>query len=288
MTKKILTRFSSEASARSLSYMQQYFKPLGVELEVEELNLTEEQMTPKDFIERAKTADCVRMDMALSSSLIQKTPALPELIDFLQVADAFFPVNGRWWPTLLVVDAVKSLIIKRAKALEINDTAYVIGSGPLALSMATIVLGLGYSKLKMVSDSLGESEADIAKLKRYYLGVQIQHVDAAVLTAENSPSSCLMIAQDLQDNPTLLTDISYFNYMKRGGLVIDLNLGQGTSVILEEAARAELKVLGAVDIYSFLNVEFVNRLGLGDKLDMKKFEEGWAEFVKEDKNQTRV
>lgn len=288
MKKKVFVCFHSEESLKPLRFLKEFCLPLGVDFEIEHVDFTDEEMNPEDFARKVQGASAVRMNLEFSSLLIANTPALPAQVRFLEVADVFFMSNGRWWPSVLVVDAVKALIIKRARSLEIRDVAYVVGAGPLAVCMASILLGLGYSRIKMVSEDGKQTLQDITKLSRHFLKAEISYVDAAVLTAEDTPASCLIIAQDLHENGNLLTDISYFNFMKRGGLVIDLNLSQGSSVILEEAARAELKVLSAAEIYNLMNLEFLKGLSLDSFCDPVLLEQSWTSYMKESKNQTRV
>ncbi len=222
----------------------------------------------------------VRIDFPISSQIFASIATFPTLVSNLECFDSFILEDGKWYPRILLFETLRSLIVERVKDLDNRAAAYVIGEGEEARVAASVLTDLGFSKILFIGTDRTRLEKIQRLLARKFIGVDFQILPAEDMTTQTIQAGVLINCTSLSDKAQLQSDISYFNFMKRNGLVMDLILEAENSPILEEAQRAELRVISISDVYLSRDLLFLKRLDLLSKISIEAYKQSWADFLK--------
>ncbi len=261
-----------------LEFLVGLLKNFGVEVEIKKLP------SSGDWSELQKNLTGSRaavLDLVDSQKLIKQMTTLPTETRLLGCADCLFFEDGGWWPRLNLKDAMRELIIKKARNLDINESAFIIGEGPLLRLLASLVISFGFSKVFLVGLSLVDLHEQRDRLKKTFVGIDWRPLEASQLTMQTVGAAILINSMPLEANPALLNDLAYFNFMKNQGLVVDLNVFPLESALIEEAHRANLRVLTGFQVRAQQDYGFLHRLGLAHLISFEDFSEKWLSYLKQ-------
>lgn len=271
-----LVEFSAHGASPSFAHFQAFAqgRSLGWELEV----------FPAFDEALLAGARGARVEESLSDRIFTSLSLLPTRVRDLECFDSFLFDDGKWYPRALLFDALRELVVERVRDLDVRSCAYIIGTDELARIAGAVSVNLGFSRLYVV----GEDEAVLAKtvshLRRKFIGVEFHEVPAAAMTMQMVPAGLLINCEDLEENQGLLNDLSYFNFMKHNALVADIHLSADRSPLLEEALRAELRVLDGADIHLERDLLFLEKCGLipetGAEAWRESYAASWKDFLK--------
>jgi shikimate dehydrogenase len=198
----------------------------------------------------------------------------------LECFDFYFPEDGKWYPRLLYYEAIHRVLIERARDLDIRVPAFVVGEGECLRIAAAVCTELGYSEIYLIGENTQQLHREARLLSRGNLGIKFRVLPIEELTMQAVNASLIVNTIHLKSDSDLLKDLSYFNFMNTGGYAFDCNLGNLQSELMEEAERAELKVLLPTDLLQAL-VEIVfeklKQSELVSRADLKE----WVKSFKE-------
>ncbi|WP_413294379.1 hypothetical protein ACLSU7_04570 [Bdellovibrio sp. HCB185ZH] len=181
---------------------------------------------------------------------------LPAQVRMLECFDFYFPEDGKWYPRLLYYEAIHRVLVERARDLNIRVPAFVVGEGECLRIAAAVCTELGFSEIYLIGEDTMQLHREARILSRGNLGIKFKVLPIEELTIQAVSASLIINTVHLKHESELLKDLSYFNFMNTGGYAFDCNLGNLHSELMEEAERAELKVLQPSDLLQAL-VEIV-------------------------------
>ncbi|MGZ3772651.1 MAG: hypothetical protein ACXVCY_14785 [Pseudobdellovibrionaceae bacterium] len=223
-----------------------------------------------------KNASAVKIDTSLSSQIISQLKVLSSRVRDLGVLDSLFQENGVWYPRLLLYDALRLVLVNEASDLDVRAPAFVVGSTEEARVAVATLADIGISDFYMVGDTERlNHEKEV--LLRSLFGIRIQILPPEDLTIQALSAGVMINTMDLTNQKSLLMDLSYFNYMKQNGYVLDLNISGKHQLLLEEAEKADLKAVTprtVAEVYTQLWFERLN-------IKFDAIAESWSRFLKE-------
>ncbi|HEY8269293.1 MAG TPA: hypothetical protein VIG33_00270 [Pseudobdellovibrionaceae bacterium] len=202
----------------------------------------------------------LKMPLENSAEFLAHFPQLPTAVSWLEAADSLVLENGQWWPRLYLCDTLRTLVIHRFRDLDISLNSYVIGANKTGRAVAAALAELGFSHVSLVDEDAEKLDTEIKLLRRYLFGVQIEGILAQTLTIQEKPGSMMVNTLRMQSHDSILGDLSYFNFMKAGGVVIDISECTPHNQLLEEAERANLKILSGLAVQAQYDVDMLVRL----------------------------
>lgn len=230
-----------------------------------------------DFVELEELdlADLEDFDAAIippssGKGSIEKFRVLPTQVRKLEVFDSLFRDSGALLPRLVMPEALRQFLVHGAKGIDIREPAFIVGDTPMVRVAGAVLADMGYGIVYLV----GEGEAlqnEKAILKRAQFGVQYQIVNPENLTLQAVSASLLVNTASLPEGDLFLNDLSYFNYMKPEGIVLDLNPVDEEKPLLKEAEDANLKTLSTETYIEFYLYHWLQKLE--DSSFHLKFEE---------------
>ncbi len=268
----------------SSAALDQYFLEFLVELlKTFEIDAMVEKLPPDEawsVLKKKLTGSrAALLDLVESEKLIGQMTTLPTETRLLSCADCLFYEDGAWWPRLNLKDAMRELIVKKAKTLDINESAFVIGEGPMLRLLASLVVSFGYSKIYLVGLSIEDVHEQRDRLKKNFVGIDWRPLEASQLTMQTVGATILVNSMSLADNQNLMNDLAYFNFMKNQGLVVDLNVFPLESPLVEEATRANLRGLSGFQVRAQQDYAFMRRLGLAKLIPFEDFSAKWFSYL---------
>lgn len=272
-TSKILYEESEEVLSLFGAVMTDLAGELGLRLEIEPRNFA----AVPDLNGFSESADVLRISLQRSLDWLKKCPVQPVTVSLYGAADAFLRTDRGWSPELFIEKSLHQTIIREAHHVDIRESAYIIGNGPLLRVVAGVALGLGFRRVYLV----GEDESDLLAqrdlLKRVFIGAEVLTLPAHSLTLQTVGASLLVNTFPLKDRPELSADLAYFNFMRKGGLVLDLYGFGGEQPVLDEALRAGLRVIPAHLVSAGRDLALLRSLKIETASFEKKYVEAWLE-----------
>ena len=202
----------------------------------------------------------VRFKTEESQEIIAQFPHLPTDVRWLETADVLMREADGWWPRLLVYETLRKLVIQRFSSLNIGLQCYVIGATRLGRAAVAAMASLGFSNISIIDEDEVLLAREVKNLSRYLLGINIQAVPAGTLTIQTKSGSLMVNTLRLQDESVVLKDLSYFNFMSQGGVVVDISECCHRNLLLEEAERADLQVLTGLEVQAQVDVNLLTKL----------------------------
>ena len=230
----------------------------------------------------------LRIPMQESLVVLGHFPQLPTAVRWLETADSLVLENGQWWPRLYAYDVLRSLIISRFRDLDISLDSYVIGANHMGRVAVAVMARLGYSRVSLVDEDADKLAREVEFLRRYLFGVQIEAVPAHTLTVQDRPGSLMLNTVAMQDDSAVLGDLSYFNFMKTGGVVVDFSECASYNRLLEEAERADLKTLSGLEVQARLDADLLMKLFPDQYITYEDYFESFSDNLQGLKNSSSV
>lgn len=237
--------------------------------------------TQREFSwEALSSFSAVKVELSLSSQVFPQMKVLPTLVRNLQCLDSFFLEGGTLYPRLLLYEALRSFLVSQARELDIRAPAFVVGESESARIAAAVLAEMGVSEIFLTGT--GESlQLQKSILDQSFIGLRFQTINEEDLTLQAVSAGIVVNTVDLSERRGLLTDLSYFNFMKVSGYVLDLNLLPTHNLLLEEAEKANLRVLHPISVAVELTRLWLERLGIGAEFSTQEILESWQAFLKE-------
>lgn len=259
----------------SLKSIESFFVEKDAPIKIESLSI--DQVTsilknPDSF-----SFQYIRVSANQSAELMPLLTLLPENVKFLEIFDSLFFENGRWVPRLSYFDILRSVFIKKFKNHRIKESAVIICRPVELLALVNFAVGLGHQRIIIFNDS-GELPDGI-NLGRHIVGIDVKVVGFADITQESENTSLMINTLDLENNANLLSDLAYFNFMSKQGIVLELFSNSPVNPFLFEAEKAELRILSRKEIIIPYEFSTLLKLGLVTAFERDIFFEKYSEIM---------
>jgi len=236
----------------------------------------------------ASDASALRFQIESSAEIVQHFPRLPTDVSWLEASDTLLYEDGEWWPRIFLLEALRKIIIHRFHDLNVGLHGYVIGGTRAGRIAAAALASLGFAHIHIVDENEKALASEVALLKRYLLGIQISGVPASALTMQTHAGSLMLNTIKMQEQSPLLKDLSYFNFMNQGGVVVDISACEEQNLLLQEAQRADLNVLTGLEVQAQLDVDFLSKLAPGQYITFEDYYESFVDNLAQLKNSPSV
>lgn len=219
-------------------------------------------------VDLLKDADLALFSFVEAQKLLPQLPTLPPLVKSLQCFDAFSPEDGKWYPRLFLYEALRSVLVESARDLDNRSPAFVVGEGAELRAVASVCAHLGFTEVYLIGENSEVLSEDVRILSRGYFGVQFKVLPVEELTIQAVSGSLVINTVNMDQHEALLNDLSYFNFLKSTGYVLDCYVGNLQSPLLEEAEKAGLRVLQPAQVLQSLVELCLEKIGQSDLLSV--------------------
>lgn len=233
-----------------------------------------------------KKFQTVLADEKFSMQILPRFHELPAEIVESQCVDSVFYETGHWWPRCLLKTAIRYWITERAPELNIQEAAYVSGSGSYARAAIASLINLGYHKINLIDQNEELLNEMVQKLNRRFFKVDFRVIKDSELTLQPNDGSILVNTLEAETHGEFLEDLAYLNFISKKGLVIDIPYAEKDHNLILEAQQVGLKLVRGFEIRAFCDFLFLEKLHLLKANDQESYLKESLEFFS--KNTTKV
>ncbi|WP_413578276.1 hypothetical protein ACLVWU_07015 [Bdellovibrio sp. HCB290] len=190
-----------------------------------------------------KGADAALFSFEQARALYPSLQVLPAQVRMLECFDLSMPEGDKWYPRLLLYDALRKVLVEEARDLDIRMPAFIVGEGEYLRTAAAVCTELGFREIYLMGENITQLHREARILSRGNLGIKFIVLAVEELTIQAISASLIINTGQLPPDSELLTDLSYFNFMTNGGYAFDCHLGNLQSELMDEAKQAELRAL---------------------------------------------
>ena len=216
----------------------------------------------------------------MSSEILSKFQVVPTQVRAIELMDSLFFEQGAWLPRILIHEGLRRVLITEARDLDIRSPAFVVGDEELLRVAAAVLAEMGFAEIFLVGDVAKLAEQKRI-LSRSQLGITFHTLAVEELTMQATSAGIVVNTSDLSQSKALLTDLSYFNFMKQNGFAVDLSSAHVPNALLEEAERAELRTLPYANIMKTVVKLWLERLQSSDLITDDELVQCWMDFLRE-------
>lgn len=211
--------------------------------------------------------DLIRFDRDWTEEAFHLVTAAPPLITVLQTVDLFYKKRGILWPHLNFKEAVHSTILQSHPYLNTKGSGLIIGDSVEAIQAAYVLVELGLKHITFVveSDEIGSPFLELMKNSLFQIHFEVITKEKIILLP--GIYSVMVCCKDLRDNANLLTAILYFNYLERGGLILNCVYPLDGVPLTEEALAIGAQCVSIPLVQIHEAVMAVQKLGMSSSIE---------------------
>ncbi len=237
-----------------LNYLEKMFQDKDSKVEFE--------FNEKFDLSLLNIEDVAYIEIESSRALLSSFQVLSTPVRLTGVFDFIRNDLGKNIPRLVYAEALKTTLVKKAKALDISHPALIVGDDGKIRAVIATLSSLGFKEIYLVGieDNLQEH---VDSLQRSFMGINFRIIQSSDLTSGQMSASIIINLQSISEESNLHTDLAYFNYLKSDGWVVDLSSFEKNSYLYDEALRADLPAISGDAFCEYyaqtIFKEFVNR-----------------------------
>ena len=231
-------------------------------------------------MEALKGASAAFVVPSITPEVLPLFHVIPTQVRAVELMDALFREPGGWYPRLMIHEGLRRVLVADARDLDIRAPAFVIGEGSMCRVVAAALAEMGIAEIYLIGP-LEELSEHQRILERSQLGIKFHVLAAEDLTMQATSAGIVINTADLSQQKVLLTDLSYFNFMKQSGFALDLSTPALENPLLEEAERADLRILPFVLVMKAVIRLWLERMQAGDLFTDQETVQLWMDFLRE-------
>lgn len=218
--------------------------------------LSEEEIKSSSIETRKGTAlhpmfldyDLIRFERSWGGEAFHMVQAAPPLMTSLQSVDMIYKKNETFWPSLSFKEGVHSAILITQPYLNTKGAGLIVGSSAEAIQSAYVLVELGLKQITFVVENDIINTTFLDSMKRSLFQVKLEAVTREKIILLPGAYSVMICCEDLRVRPDLLTALLYFNYLERGGVILNAVFPLDQVPLQEEALAIGAKFIGMPEL----------------------------------------
>ena len=207
--------------------------------------------------------------------ILEVTNEIPRQVSQLRGADALVRENGKWVARNFFHDAIVELMAQNVKSLDFTGDVLIVGSGGEARAAAFALSQVGFKQMTIAGGDDFEVAAVINHLRRHCFGVNFSDAKTSQLTQMAATSSVAVNTLSTTGTHPLLTELSYFNFLKPDGVWVETSVESATSPLVQEARELELQTISSLEVMTHVDALWAQRC-FNVKIDRNRYLTAWS------------
>lgn len=172
-----------------------------------------------------------------------------------------------YWPENLLKESILECLTLKIKNLDVSQQTFVIGSDGVARSAITALIKLGFSKINVTGEDDDETLSLIKEYKNLFFNVDFGFVKRNDVTILPGSHGLVVNAVSVLESKNFTTEIYYFNFLKKGGLVIDLVDVPPETPFIKIAKDIGAQAVFGYEVFGYFDLRWVEKV-TGQKLEL--------------------
>ncbi len=182
----------------------------------------------------------------------------------------FDSVQG-YWPELLLRDSLFEYLAQRIKNLDVSQTAFIVGSDGLARAAIAGLIKLGFSRINITSDNDDSARSLIEDFNKIFFNVAFEFTKKSDVTILPGTHGTVVNTFSILDSESVPSEIYYFNFLKKGGWVVDLIDVPMNSPFTRIAEDIGANVIKGYEVLSHYDIKWSESV-TGQKLSLESYQ----------------
>lgn len=164
--------------------------------------------------------------------------SLPSTLISLKMADAFVPVGeGRrvWWPRCYLEEGFRGALIAEVGEFDISGAVFILGATLEARAAVAALARLGFGRFSIADMDDGRCRSFVEDLSRSFFNLRLQSLPRTQITQIPNVHSMAINTLAVGRDDGTHGELFYFNFLKTGGVWLDLSLRPANADLLAEA-----------------------------------------------------
>jgi hypothetical protein len=206
--------------------LAQFLNENGFENEVSFLPATQLNF-PEVVVNAEREFDQIRISGSLCQFVTEISDRLPSLLLSLKAGDALVqkaikPELPDWWPRNFLVDGIARTLVTDKRNLDLSGAVFLLGAGCESRAAVAALVRLGFQRFSISCPDDVVGHALVEQLRTLYFQVQFQFIPRHLITQLPSIHSIAINTLVAGRDDEALSELFYFNFLKPGGIWLDL------------------------------------------------------------------
>jgi hypothetical protein len=250
--------------------LSEYLKSQGIENQF--TFIKSETSNLKDKIQEAQSLkQFIRFHPAVFDKITTNISNSRRDLDALKTIDCLmYDAKRGYWPEILLRDAILEYLTLKIKNLDISQKVFIAGTCGLARAAIAALVKLGYSHINIMGEEDESAQYVIKDFKEIYFNVQFDHTKRKDVTILPGTHGLLVNTVSILESLNFPSEIYYFNFLKKGGLVIDLIDVPPETPLVKIAKDIGAQAVLGYEIFGYYDLNWVEKV-TGQKLDLEAY-----------------
>lgn len=197
-----------------------------------------------------------------------------------RTADCLQKIDSKWWPRSLLEEGVLRSIVRSHLNLDIHTKAMVIGTGASAKAVIMPLIKLGFASIAFTDSNAEEGYEFVRTMRQRIFNVNFDFIEQRDISLlPGSFGVVINTTPNMKEN-TLVQDLSYFNYLKAGGLAVDLSAQAAKTKFVSQALLVKAQTVAGVRIAADVDAFWVE-MCFDIDMDIEQYEHELTEFLEQ-------
>ncbi len=254
-----------------------------LKLDLQWVDFSAEQLADPVAMLKSKDVDGVLMPTGFSQSLLAASNRIPTEVREVSLVDSIVRLQDKLWIRSYLRVALHQQILLHAPSLDTHSIVYVTGSDAQARMCAAIAIRMGFQKIILIAEDHEEAQRIVADISKGFFDLDFKLLRETELTLQPNNGSLLLNTLPVETGGIVFEDLTYLNFLRKDGLVVDLPPGSGVAnPLLEEATHVGIRRVAGSEIWGVRDFMFLQELGVV-KLSQEEYLSQWLKFLSEEK-----
>lgn len=188
----------------------------------------------------------------------------------LGLADGMILRNGKWWPLCASYEALSKTCAELGSNLDSASSAFISGAGPMARAAIASLFKFGFRKFRISAVKPEDCDTLINEMRGRFFGADIERVPMNKIVLLAGVSSVFVNTVSQEEAPDLSQEVSYLNFLKRPGAIIDTGYTKIDSQLLKEAVDSAIPAVDSWHMAAAVDAFWV-KWAFGADLDLESY-----------------
>jgi shikimate 5-dehydrogenase len=254
-----------------------------LQLKLQWVDFSKEQLADPVALLKTSLVEGVLVPTVFSEPLLGASTKIPTEVRECGLVDAVVRLQSILWIRSYLRSALHQLILSHAPKLDTHSIVYVTGSDAQARLCAVVAIRMGFQKIVLISENYEEAQKIVLELTKNFFSLDFRVLRETQLTLQPNNGSLLLNTLPADTGGIVFEDLTYLNFLRKDGLVVDLPFAPAIqNPLLEEATHVGVRRLAGTEIWGLRDFLFLQELG-AIQISATKYHDLWTAFLSEEK-----
>lgn len=225
--------------------------------------------------------DAAVVEGSYSGSFMDSFTSFPVEVLETKCVTAVIRDGKRWWPRCFLPDALTTMIVRRAGALDTKRKVYLVGTSATGIACLVTLVKMGFGDFCVFSQDLQEANSLRNFLQQKFFNLDIECLELSQILTRGNDGGVMVNTISHSQDPTLIEDLSYLNFLLEKSLVIDCNLDILNKHLFDEVQRLNHKLIQGLELVGAEDNLLLQALQVLPKAESESYFNAWQNFLQQ-------